>query len=146
MGNLYLPGDETDWKVGSLDRFKHKIAWIIDDQVTWKIRGTDVPKIEVRKFIEQSCTGDVYVVDDYESVICSTEQFAVGPRRNIKWLVFSFEYEPDLAMFILKFGESTLHPISETTIYTGGLAQRVVYKPVKYITMAKKHNEEQCNA
>ena len=154
MGNLYTNEDKltdgsserSDWRVGSLDRFTHKIAWITDDHVTWKIRGSEVPKIQVRKFIEQCCTGDVYVVDDLESIICSTEKFALGPRRVIKWLLFNFEYEEDLAMFIMKFGESTLHPISKVIINPDQYAEKVMYKPFKYLDMVRKYNEKQFKA
>lgn len=152
MGNLYTPDDKladregSDWRVGNLDRFIYKIAWIIDDQVTWKIHGTNVPRIQVRKFIEQCCDGDVYVMNDYESMVCSTEEYALGPRREIKWLLFSFEYEKDLAMFIMKFGESTLHPISKITINPGHYGEKVKFKPVKYLDMARKYNEKQCKA
>lgn len=151
MGNLYSDEDKlsyepSDWRVGNLDRFKYKIAWITDDQVSWKIRDKHVPRIQVRKFIEQSCTGDVYVKNDFESIICSSEEFALGPRNEIRWILFSFEYEEDLAMFIMKFGESTLHPVDEIIINRNHYGEKMMIKPFKYITMAKNYNEKQCKA
>lgn len=103
----YTSGDHNyelrDWFVGSLERFETKLAWIEQDYVDYGRKCRSVPRIEVRKYIEGSLEGDVFIYDE------SADTWMYEAWHKTSWLTFCFEHESDATLFKLAYATDLLN-------------------------------------
>ena len=136
--------ERRDWYVGSLDRFKYKIAWIENDTLGWDVRDNWAPRVEIRKFIEETCIGEVYVTSD----TCNYWGGATDEDRSktVSWISFNFEKEEDLALFILKFMERAnnhLCSLTERKKNAGTYCEIIQIQPFDFIDAAIAKNKKE---
>lgn len=95
--------EARDWFVGSLDRFEIKLAWIEQDYVDYGRKCRSIPRIEVRKYIEGSLEGDVYIYEE------SADRWIYEAWSQTSWVVFCFELESDASLFKLTYAIDLLN-------------------------------------
>ena len=93
--------EDKDWFVGSKKRFKYSIEWVESDDITefMYIQDNDIPRVEVRKWCEDNCCGDVLALEKSNTIFSQKRGFQV--RRQ--WVEFCFELDTDATAFKLKW-------------------------------------------
>ncbi len=102
-------GHEFEWFVGEEDRFKFNHRWITDDHIWWLPdyveKPKPLPRVEIRKWIEQHLDGDVMVSEgrDSKKYYPKEEETWKYNFYNKYWVDFQFETEEDLAHFLIRW-------------------------------------------
>ncbi len=102
-------GHDFEWFVGEETRFKYVHRWITHDNIWWLPGYVEMPRplprVEIRKWIEQHLDGDVMIEEGRESKKYQVDKEKMWQYSfyNKYWVDFQFESEEDLTHFLIRW-------------------------------------------
>lgn len=106
---------DMDWFVGDIDRFKYIFRWYYDDY-TFQKTTSSIPRIEIRKWFEDRCSGDLLVVNgSYHTKIREARWDSSGTMPTY-FVDFKFDTLDDALLFKLTWCDIANGSLEEINI------------------------------
>lgn len=103
---------EMDWFVGDQTRFTYKFRWYIEDYGFEKTTSP-IPRIEVRKWCDTACVGDMLVLDGKYFTKIGEAKWNSSGNVPTYYVDLMFDTEEDAVLFKLMWWDRAANALED---------------------------------